>query len=68
MNVGGATAPVRILSGLAPQLWVEFGENRTLGEASARIAEQSGTAVDDVLSRALELATALIELDLAERA
>jgi len=68
VSAGGATRPVERLTGSGPELWSSFAAGLTLGEAAARLARRTGTAVETVEPHVLEFAEALVRAELAERA
>jgi hypothetical protein len=59
---------VERLTGSGPALWYAFAAGLTVAEASARLAQRSGTAITAVQPEVLRFAEALVRAQLAERA
>lgn len=68
VNVGGATASVKCITGSGAELWSAFGQGLTIAEVAARHAARTGAPVAEVEADVLRFATVLVEANLAEPA
>lgn len=68
VNVGGANATVKCLTGSGPELWWSFGQGLTIAEAAALEAARTNTPVVEVEDHVLAFAAVLVEAGLGELA
>lgn len=66
LSVGGATGPVKRLTGSGPELWRAFGQGDTIAEAAARVAARTGESPEELETHVAWFAAALVEEHLAE--
>jgi hypothetical protein len=65
VNVGGATASVKCLTGSGPELWYAFEAGMTIAEVTQQQVLRTGAPSADVEAHVVQFAASLIDAGLA---